>query len=420
MKENAALTPRLLVTVNGPGELTGWGRPFVRAVYAQAPDAHITIVFVPCPYATGREADTARSFFPQATVIAPREYARFLMGRPVAGMEHGRGALQYLGGDLYHARTIAKRMGLAAMTYKFSRRNYAQAFKRFFAIDERNAQELRDTGAPRERVIVVGNLVADAVLDSLAEPPVPPERAASICILPGSRPPELRALLPFFLDAALQVMRERPGLSGSVAISPFNSDDEIRESLRSPDPSFGGVRGELVDSGKAIAVDGTRFAVDRSGSYRALAQAALVIATPGTKLIEAAVLGRPLLVTLPLNKLDEAVMPGLAGYLHRVPVIGVPMKKWLARRFERRFRFVAQPNIDAGRQLVPELRGTLTSADIAAAAKGMLERPEALREVGETLRSLYAADVGAAKRMATEALTVTAQAMQGSAVGAAS
>ena len=93
-------TPRLVVTVNGPGELTGWGRPFVRAVYAQAPDARISIVFVPCPYATGREADTAQHFFPQATVVPPREYAGFLMGRSVEGMERGRGALQYLGGDL--------------------------------------------------------------------------------------------------------------------------------------------------------------------------------------------------------------------------------------------------------------------------------------------------------------------------------
>lgn len=414
------MTARLVVTVNGPGELTGWGRPFVRAFYKLAPDARITIVFVPCPYATGREADTARSFFPQAAVVAPREYARFLMTRPVAGMERGHGALQYLGGDLYHARTIAKRIGLTPMTYKFSRRNDAQAFERFFAVDERNAQELRDSGAPRERVRVVGNLVADAVLDSLEEKPVPPEHAGSICLFPGSRPPELRALLPFFLDAALQVMRERPGLRGSVAISPFNSDDEISMSLRAPDPAFGGVRGELVDSGRVIAVDGARFTVDRSGSYRALAQAALVIATPGTKLVEAAVLGRPLLVTLPLNKLDEAVLPGLAGYLHRVPVIGVPVKKWLAPRILRRFRFVAQPNIDAGRQLVPELRGMLTAADIAAVAKGMLERPAALREVGESLRALYAADVGAARRMATEALAVTSRAMLGSAAGAAS
>jgi len=414
------MMPRLYVTVNGPGELTGWGRPFVRAVYAQAPGADVTIVLVPCPYATGREADTARRFFPQATVVPTRDYARFLIGRPVAGMERGRGALQYLGGDLYHARTIAKRLSLTAMTYKFSRRNYSASFERFFAVDERNAQELRDTGAPPERVRVVGNLVPDSVLDSLESAPTPPDRADTLVIFPGSRPPELRALLPFFLDAALQVMRARQGLRGAVAISPFSSDEEIQTSLRAPDPAFGGVRGELIDDGRTIAVDGARFSVDRSASYRALAQAALVIATPGTKTIEAAVLGRPMLVTAPLNKLDEVVVPGLMGYLHRVPLIGVPLKIWLARKIERRYKFLAQPNIDAGRQVVPELRGILTAAGIAAVAEGMLARPEMLRETSAALRSLYAAHVGAATRMAVEALAVTSRAMLGSAVGAAS
>jgi len=118
--------------------------------------------------------------------------------------------------------------------------------------------------------------------------------------------------------------------------------------------------------------------------------------------------------------LDEAVVPGLAGYLHRVPLIGVPLKIWLAHKIGRRFRFLAQPNIDAGRQVVPELRGVLTAADVATVAEGMLARPEMLRETSEALRSLYAAHVGAARRMAVEALAVASRAMLGSAVEAAS
>jgi lipid-A-disaccharide synthase len=282
------VTPRLLVTVNGPGELMGWGRPFVRAAYRLDPSARITIVFVPCPYASGREPDAAQRLFPNATVISPKRYARFLMGRATEGMERGVGALQYLGGDLYHANTIAKRLGLVPMTYKFSRRSYAHSFARFFAIDELNAAQLRATGAPADRVRVVGNLVADAVLESLVAPPPPPGRGDSLCIFPGSRPPELRALLPFLLDAAMRVLRARPGLSGSVVISPFSTDEEIRASLTKPDPAFGGVCGELTGDGRTIEADGVRFSVDRSGSYEALANAALVIATPGTKCIEAA------------------------------------------------------------------------------------------------------------------------------------
>ncbi len=413
------MTPRMVVAVNGPGELMGWGRPFVRALYAQAPDARVTIVLVPCPYATGREPATAQAMFPQATVVPPKQYARFLMGRAVAGMERGPGALQYLGGDLYHAKTIAKRIGLTAMTYKFSRRNYAHCFVRFFAVDEANAKTLRASGAPPQRVHVVGNLVADAVVDSLAEPAPSPGVGETLCIFPGSRPPELRSLLPFLLDAALRVMRERPGLNASVTVSPFNTDEEISASLRAPDPAFGGVHGELVDGGRTIAVEGACIAVDRSGSYEALARAALVIATPGTKCIEAAVLGRPMLVILPFNRLDDAVIPGIGGYLRHVPLVGLSLKRWLALSFERRFKYVAQPNIDADKLLVPEMRGVLTADEIARRALAMLADPDALRTMGEELSRLYARDVGASARMAREALVVAAEAV-GSAAGAAS
>jgi lipid A disaccharide synthetase len=406
------VTPRLVVTVNGPGELMGWARPFVRAVYELDADTRVTIVFVPCPYATGREPQTTHELFPRATIVPPKQYARFLMGRAVEGMEKGPGALQYLGGDLYHAKTIAKRMGLTSMTYKFSRRNFAHSFVRFFALDEANAAQLRATGAPPDRVRIVGNLVADSVLESVASPSPSPSRATSICIFPGSRPPELRALLPFFLDAVMRVLRERPELTGSVSIAPFNSDDEIRASLQAPDSAFGGVRGELVDGGKAIVADGVRFAVDRSGRYEALSQAALVIATPGTKCIEAAVLGRPLLVVLPLNRTDEAVVPGMAGYLHRVPVVGRPLKRWLSRKIERRFKYVAQPNIDADKPLVPELRGVLSSQDIAARALSMLADPAGLDAMGAELVRLYAHDAGAAARMAREALSVAVETAQ--------
>jgi lipid A disaccharide synthetase len=310
-------------------------------------------------------------------------------------------------------------MGLTSMTYKFSRRNFAHSFVRFFALDEANAAQLRATGAPPDRVRIVGNLVADSVLESVASPPPAPSRATTICIFPGSRPPELRALLPFFLDAVMRVLRARPELGGSVSIAPFNSDDEIRASLQAPDSAFGGVRGELVEGGKTIVVDGIRFAVDRSGRYEALSQAALVIATPGTKCIEAAVLGRPLLVVLPLNRTDEAVVPGMAGYLHRVPVVGRPLKRWLSRKIERRFKYVAQPNIDADKPLVPELRGVLSSQDIAARALSMLADPAALDAMGAELARLYAHDAGAAARMAREALSVAVEAAQ-PATGAAS
>jgi lipid-A-disaccharide synthase len=217
--------PRIVVTINGPGELMGWGRPFLRAVFELAPDAEVTVVFVPCPYATGHEADQTRAMFPAAKVVDPRAYARFLLRKPIDGMQRGHGGLQYLGGDLFHATTIARRLGMRAMTYKFSKRSYAQCFARFFALDQQNAASFVHAGAPPDRVKIVGNLVPDSVLGSLTEQPPPAGVGAGVCIMPGSRPKEIKYALPFFLNVARELRRVRPAEKITFALSPFNSDD---------------------------------------------------------------------------------------------------------------------------------------------------------------------------------------------------
>lgn len=403
--------PVLFVTANGPGEVMGWTRPFLRQIYELEPQTRVTVVVLPCAYATGRESELLATMFPAARVIDPRTYGRFLLGRHVAGLERVRGVLQYLGGDLFHAATIARRLGLRPMTYKFSKRSYARLFERFFALDERNAQELRAMGAPPDRVRVVGNLVADSVVGSLQEPPPPPGTGSGVCILPGSRPYELRFLMPFFMAVARELVRLRPGLAITFVVSPFNSDDELRAGVEwSGDPQHFGVAGRFDASDSAIEVEGARFAVDRSHDYGALAKSQLVISIPGTKCMEAAVLGRALLVVVPLNRVDEIAMNGVAAYLHRVPLVGRPLKRWIAAKVAQRIKMFAQPNIDAGRFVAPELRGILKPQAVAQSAAELLDDPHELRVMGETLAALYAGDVGAAQRMAEDVLGVAAKA----------
>jgi lipid-A-disaccharide synthase len=399
--------PRIVVTTNGPGELMGWARPFLRAVIARAPDADITLVLVPCPYATGREAEAAQTMFPTAHVVDPKSYGRFLLNKPVTGMERGPGALQYLGGDLFHATTVARRLGLAPMTYKFTKRSYAQSFVRYFALDEHNAAAMRRDRAPRDRIRTVGNLVPDSVLGTLPSGPAKPGIGEGICIMPGSRPGEIKHGLPFFVAVARALRRLRPSEEISFVLSPFNGDEELRASLGAPpDKRMHGSAGSLSADGSAIEAGGETFRVDRSGDYHAVAHARLLITIPGTKCIEAAVLGRAMFVVVPMNRPDVIAVNGLAGYLHLVPIVGRPLKSWVVRAAERRFRFVTQPNIDAEREIVPELRGVLHPDDVATQAAAMLSSPEDLRAMGETLATIYASHIGAAGRMADEALTV--------------
>lgn len=400
------IAPRLVVTTNGPGELMGWVRPYLRAVFAREPNADVTVVFVPCAYATGREPAVTKQLFPQTAVVDPKSYGRFLMGRATSGLRKAAGALQYLGGDLFHAATIARRLSLRPLTYKFSKRAYAQTFERFFALNEKNAAQLRAEGAPPDRVRIAGNLVADAVVGSLGHFLPPPGEGDGVCFMPGSRPAQFEWLLPFFAAAARELVCARPGLQATFVLSPFTSDDHLRAALAKPDVAYGHLPGSVSADGAAIEVDGARLAIDRSGNYQTLSRARLVVTIPGTNTVEAAVLGRPMLVVVPLNRPERIVVNGPAGYLHHVPIIGKPLKSWLVRRIGKRFPLVAQPNIDSGRMLVPEIRGVLTPADVVAHAGALLDRPAELRATAESLAELYAADVGAADRMAEETLSI--------------
>jgi lipid-A-disaccharide synthase len=227
--------------------------------------------------------------------------------------------------------------------------------------------------------------------------------------MPGSRPNEIKYGLPFFLAVAHELRSRRPGTPISFVLSPFNGDEEIGAALSGrQDPRMYGIGGTLAPDGAFIEVRGERFPIDRSGDYRTVADSRLVITIPGTKCIEAAVLGRPMLVVVPLNRADAIAVNGLAGYLHLVPLVGRPLKSMVVRAAERRFKYVTQPNIDADREIVPEMRGILHPADVAAKAASMLDEPSRLDVMSDALLHIYAKDVGAAGRMADEALAVAA------------
>ena len=97
------------------------------------------------------------------------------------------------------------------------------------------------------------------------------------------------------------------------------------------------------------------------------------------------------------------------AYLYPASCAAGPLKRWLVRKVERLFQFVAQPNIDVGREVAPEMRGVIMPAEVADRVRDLLARPADLREMGETLSKVYASHAGAADRMAADALGVAAR-----------
>ncbi len=402
----------LALTCNGPGEFSGWVRPLLRALYAEAPTLDVTIFFVPDDYATGREPDVARGLFPQARIVKPAAYLRFAVGASLEGVPTRVDRVHYSGGDLGHAIRLHERLGGIATSYKFSSERNRRVFTRVFAVDEANREQLRGWTIPDERITVVGNLAIDGAISEAAGDfgDLPSDVArAGIIILPGSRKLEVANLIPFFLGVASRMRERDPRVPIAFGLSPFTTDDEVARAIeRGGDPRVFGMRGTLERDGEAIFLrenrSGARFPVVRA-AMRAAAVAAMAVTIPGTKAIELAALGIPTVVCLPFNAPELAVINGPLQYLGRLPLIGAPLKRGVVLAVAARFKYAAQPNIDADRELMTELRGTLTPGRVAGVVLERLADAAWRTRVSGELRTLYAGHVGAAKRVAAALLS---------------
>jgi len=398
----------LAITANGPGEFAGWVRPLVAALYARAPALDVRIFCVPDDYATGYEAAYAGRLFPQAVVYPSATYVRFALGRPVEGLPARVDRVQYLGGDLMHAARVHDRLGGVATSYKFARKRDATRFARVFALDEANRARLLTTGIPAGHIAIVGNLAIDGALAEAAGHfggDAADDDAArdGILIFAGSRKLEVANATPFFVRVAVQLRRRLPGVPIAFARSPFASDDDLAAAL-----AAGGVRMAFghpatlernADVATAILAGGERFPLV-GAAMRAARSARLAVSIPGTKLIELAALGIPTVSITPLNAPELVVINGPLQYASRLPVVGTTLKRAAVVAVAKRFRWFAQPNIDAGRELDPELRGTILPSRAASVVAERFLDGAWHAETSAALRELYAPHAGAAGRMA--------------------
>jgi hypothetical protein len=399
---------RLAITSNGPGEFSGWVRPLVYALYERDPELDLSLFFVPDDYASGQEPDVARRLFPNARVFGSRDYVTFALGRSVPNLPAGLDCTLYLGGDLMHAARVRARLGGEARAYKFTRKQYRDVFSHVYAIDEKNAAQLIAWGAPAERIAIVGNLAVDGALAEAAGrfPPTPSAGVAAggIVIMPGTRKMEIAQLIPFFLQSARLIRRAMPDVPISFALSPYTTRAQLEAALASGgDPRMWGSCGrvEELPGGIGIAADGDAeiFPIVHD-AMRFAKEAELVVTIPGTKCIELAALGVPTIACTPMNAPELAVINGPLQYLDRIPGVGAALKRAMVLRVEAGFVFTAQPNIDAGEELMPELRGTLTPGTVAARAAAYAADDARRARDSERLRALYAGHAGAAMRLA--------------------
>ena len=113
----------ILILSNGPGELATWVRPAVQALREQlgkaGTQARISVVLSPCPHATGKEAQIARSYPEVDRVQAPEHFFPFLLsGKTAENWDwYETGVVLFLGGDQFFTVVIGKRLKYRTVIY---------------------------------------------------------------------------------------------------------------------------------------------------------------------------------------------------------------------------------------------------------------------------------------------------------------
>jgi hypothetical protein len=403
---------KIAITCNGPGETAGWLRPLLRELYALEPAADVHVCYVPDDFATGAEPEFVRALFPQAHVYDAKTYLKTILGRPIAGLPERVDVTLYLGGDLMHAARLHRKAGGKFATYRFTRRKYARFTERAFAVDAKNAAVLISDGLDPKRITVSGNLAIDGAFAEASVQAEPGAPADGMLFMPGSRRYEVQQLVPFFFTAALAIRREDPAMPIAFGISPFTTLAAVRSAVEAGgDPRMYSQRGQMIETpgGPGLAsLDGTQTFPILRNALAAAARARLTVTIPGTKVIELAAIGAPVLSCTPINMAEIVAINGPLTYLDRIPFAGRRLKQIVVSAVARRFRFHTQPNIDANREIVRELHGTLTPGRVAREALELWGDKPRLAESSLALSELYAGHSGAAGRMARSLLEMQA------------
>ncbi|MEA1964963.1 MAG: hypothetical protein U9O41_07565 [Candidatus Aerophobetes bacterium] len=391
----------VFIVTNSPGELVGWVKPLVGSLKKKTSGIKIVVVITPCQYASGMEKEVAESFPEVDYVMSKGEYFKYLflnLKPPELHLSASRrGVVLFLGGDPLYALFLSKRLGFPAMAYTH-RLRYKRFFKRFMVLNNKIREKFIEKGARSEKVVVVGDLVKDAV-----QPLVSKEKLSqflhinpdslSVSIFPGSRPWIVRYMTPLFLRVCELIKEKFPKIQFFLILSPFVGKEELtnltKDKLSKVFPVNPAKLKKEEDQWKLITESGLKVLVIKENQYEVMSMSTIAITIPGTNTGELSFLGVPMVVTVPLNKPEAIPLDGLPGLIGSVPLVGTSIKRLIVRKYNKNVKFTAAPNRYAGKKIVPEVRGVVQAEDVAKEAIELLKDTDSLHRISAQLKELF-------------------------------
>lgn len=362
-----------VLLTNGPGELWGWVRPFAAELLRRRWDVSLRIL--PCQFASGEERRIARSLGipdvsgPESsfrTAISLRNFGKGANGT-------APDAVVQLGGDLLWGRMLAASARAPLFCYSYGRKNGMERCAALFTAYREMAQSIASSGEGQAlkragRILVAGDLAAELPDASVRAPDREDGVAGEgprVAFFPGSREHIREYAVPLIRETAAALRESFPALDARIILSPFASPGEEEAFRRSGDLT-------PVRGGSKESLRGVDFAVTQ----------------PGTNTLELMHCSVPFLVAVPFSSLRHIPLPGVAGALAKIPLVGPALREAVLKAKGRRTGFLAWPNRLAGREVVDELIGEISARDVAGRVEKRLLDGEYLSRTKRTLAAL--------------------------------
>ncbi|MEH1918203.1 lipid-A-disaccharide synthase [Nostoc sp.] len=409
----------ILILSNGPGEVTTWVRPVVKALRQELGDdpslMRISVVLSPCSNASGKEAAIALSFPEVDRVQGAEHFWQFLLwGKTFENWDwRSRGVVVFLGGDQIFPVIIGKKLGYRTVVYAEWEARWHNWIDRFGVMKPEVAAKISAKYA--HKFTVVGDLMVEAQEQvSTPNSQLPTPNSAIIGLLPGSKAAKLAQGVPLCLAIAEYVHTKRPQTKFVIPVAPtldlqtLAGFADLQKNSIAESFSFGGASLIVPEDakGKALLKTATGLTVElwqENPAYHLLSQCCICLTTVGANTAELGALGVPMIVLLPTQQLDAMrSWDGLPGLLANLPVVGTLCAKvinWSFLRFVRHKGLLAWPNIWAQEEIVPEIMGKLQPQEVGEMVLDFLANPEKLDDMHAKLRNIRG-ESGAAQKIA--------------------
>lgn len=396
----------LYITANSPGEIAGRVVPLVRAIRARVRRCRITLVILPCQYASGSELSMAEGVEVDRCVGIRRLGS--LIQSESRGQDNEKCLVLHMGGDVLFAIYVSRRLKAPLWVYA-SRPRWGRFVDRFFVPDQRAIDRFVALDYPKERYERIGEISLDSVVLNATEEEsrerlgLSPEEPV-LTFLTGSRPIEYCEGVPYFARIASGILDSFPGHRVFFPLAPTVREDLLEDAVKNASLEWKGKsRIHALNLGK-----GRWASVVRGMTLEVLNCSTLAIAVPGTNNLQAAALYVPYIMVLPLDGADEYPLDGFMGLLP-LSFPGVRMlKKAYIMRLNEKTEFVSLPNKMAGKELAPEIRGIFEPEEVVKSAVSLLGSPKKLKEMSRAFFELTH-ERGASARLAARVVDWTSE-----------